>query len=95
MEDLSCLFNRENETYIVGDLNICSISEGNHEILKSLESYGFQERVKTPTHAEGRQIDHVLQYTPPLKSISCPIVLQFGQYFSDHDLLKIELLQVL
>ena len=46
-----------NTCIIVGDFNICSISEANHPVLQTLTAYGFQEMVKKPTHLRGGHID--------------------------------------
>ena len=95
LEDLLYLFNKEKETIILGDLNICYITERSHEILKAIERHGFQQKVRVPTHTDGHQMDHVLHYLPPGEHItSIQTVTQFGQYFTDHDLLLVNLCKV-
>ena len=88
LDDLHRLFNIQKETYIVGDFNLCYIEDRNHDILRSIENMGLQQQIKHPTHIGGRQIDHVFYYSPDSPAVP-PKVLQFGQYFTDHDLIQI------
>ena len=65
-------------------------------IIREIETLGFEQQLKQPTHSEGRQIDHVFLYTPHHESTLSPSpeVLQFGQYYTDHDLIQIDLSEV-
>ena len=78
----------------MGDFNLCFLTERQHQIFKRIEFEGFEQLIKEPTHTEGRQIDLVFHYSLPDKSNTGPNVLQFGQYFTDHDLIQISLNQV-
>ena len=85
---LSTVESREaNNTLIMGDFNICHTKEYFHEIYENLRKLGFKQLVEKPTHIEGRLIDYVF--------IACPnneiiyTVTQQAQYFTDHDLIKI------
>ena len=91
MQDLSELFDEQKTTIIVGDMNICSKEENNHTILKHLRTMRFKQKAKSPSHIAGRYIDHVHFYSPqPLRQ--CVEVSQFGQFFTDHDLMVIQML---
>ena len=88
--DLISVFDHKQETYIVGDFNICYNSEGNHKVIKAIEVLGFKQKIKGPTHIEGRQIDHVFVFMP--NSVVDPgvQVSQQSPYFTDHDILFIK-----
>ena len=93
MQDLSELFDEQKTTIIVGDMNICSKEENNHTILKHLRIMRFKQKAKSPSHIAGRYIDHVHFYSPqPLRQ--CVEVSQFGQFFTDHDLMVIQMLPI-
>ena len=87
--DLSEILDLSKETLIVGDLNICYISERNHLIMGFLERKGFRQLVSYPTHADGRQIDHVFHYSPKLALNHSLKLKQQSPYYSDHDILFI------
>ena len=93
LNDLHQLFNIKKETYLVGDLNLCYVEDRTHDILHCIENMGFLQQIKYPTHIGGRQIDHVFYYSPDSAAVP-PEVLQFGQYFSDHDLIQINMSKV-
>ena len=44
-------------TIIVGDFNLCYLSDNSHPIFESLREYGFHQLVEFPTHDKGRMID--------------------------------------
>ena len=81
------LFNVSKKTFVVGDLNICYLSQRNHQLLAYLEDEGFHQLVERPTHREGRMIDHILHYSPGSSVNKGLKVVQQSPYFSDHDLL--------
>ena len=64
IKDLYNLLEKSKETLIVGDFNICFLSEVHHPVIRFLISQGFQQLVKRPTQIEGRLIDHVYHYSP-------------------------------
>ena len=74
-------------TMVVGDFNICYVSEFSNCVFQALRIKGFQQIVKKPTHMEGRLIDLVF-FLCPDQSIYYE-VQQKAQYFTDHDLLTI------
>ena len=94
VEDLLSLFDGQKQTYIVGDFNLCYITERNNKIFREIELQGFKQLLKEPTHIEGRQIDLVFHYSMQAEHHSNLTVFQFGQYFTDHDLIKIVFEQV-
>ena len=73
------------EIIILGDFNICFISENDHKLIKALENIGFQQIVKSPTHEEGRLIDHVYVKNP---SKQYKIINQSLPYL-DHDVIHV------
>ena len=90
MEDLRSIFDDKKETIIVGDFNICFREENNHQIIKLLKSMKFDQKIMSPTHVQGRYIDHVYHYLPnPDENTTAVDVLQFGQFFTDHDMLLV------
>ena len=90
INDLEDMFDSSKKTFIVGDLNICAITEKNHPVLFRIAQLGFLQKVEYPTHIEGRQIDHVFFFLPPLSQDSlCVKVVQQSSFFSDHDILFI------
>ena len=87
IKDLLDNFDDTKMTVVTGDLNICYISENSHPIIRKLEAMKFKQSVKLPTHKQGRQIDHVFFYSPQFNECPKMDVLQFGQFFTDHDML--------
>ena len=94
MSDILSIFKKDRETFLIGDLNICFINERCNAILQWLEELGFKQQVKEPTHTEGRQIDHIFHYSPHPNTVSFANINQFGVYFTDHDMIQINLKQV-
>ena len=90
IEDFVSLFDDQKETVLAGDFNICYLEETNHPILRTLEALNFRQQVKMPTHVQGRLIDHIYFFSPRLDRAPDLEVLQFGQYFTDHDLLVVD-----
>ena len=64
MDDIRSMFDNKKETLIVGDFNICFREENNNQIIKLLKSMQFDQKIKFPTHVQGRCIDHVYHYLP-------------------------------
>ena len=61
-------------------------------MIEKLKSLKFQQRVQSPTHVLGRYIDHVYHFLPNYDENETIIdVLQFGQFFTDHDILLVEI----
>ena len=83
LEDLLSLYDKE-ETVIMGDFNLCYTQQRNHQIFKTIESLGFNQLVKSPTHIKGRMIDLVF-------SKSFFEVLQQSPFFTDHDILVVKM----
>ena len=87
LEDLCGLASSGNQTLIVGDFNICFLSDTSSPVFKELRNIGFKQIVKNPTHMEGRLIDLVF-----FRSQDTGIayeVKQQAQYYTDHDLIEI------
>ena len=92
LDDLTSVFDNKKETFVVGDFNICFKAESNHPMIEKLKSLKFQQRVQLPTHVLGRYIDHVYHFLPNYDENETIIdVLQFGQFFTDHDILLVEI----
>ena len=85
LSHLGSLLDTSKQTVILGDFNLCYLSQRNHPIFKFLESIDFHQMVENPTHIEGRLIDLVFLNDGNLKVD----IRQIAQYFTDHDLLEI------
>ena len=72
------------DTVIVGDFNLCFVDQRNHQIFRTLESLGFNQLVKKPTHIKGRMIDLVFS------KVSFEIIQQ-SPFFTDHDILLVKM----
>ena len=64
VEDLVGMITSGKQTLILGDFNICYISEFSNLVFQELRSKGFKQLVKHPTHMEGRLIDLVFFLNP-------------------------------
>ena len=87
LDDFKSMFDSERRTLLIGDLNICFLSEKNHPVLKALARLRFKQKVQRPTHELGRLIDYIFIYSPSLIGDAEVEVVQESPYFSDHDLL--------
>ena len=74
-------------TFLVGDFNICYLSERNHPIIRFIENMGFTQLAKLPTHKDGGLIDHVYLNKPNDSNFWRVKVVQQSPYFTDHDML--------
>ena len=92
IDDLEQLIEANKPTLIVGDFNFCSNEENTHPISAKLISLKFEQKVKHPTHVLGRCLDHVYFFSPDKNSNQTEVkVQQFGQFFTDHDMLVIQI----
>ena len=89
LDDMLKTIDLEKKTLLVGDLNICNASNANHPILQFLSQLRFKHNVVHPTHRDGHLIDYVSHYCP-CNTIEKIEVRQFGQYFTDHDMMIID-----
>ena len=85
LAQLTSLLEPPKHSLIVGDFNLCYLSERSHPIFKFLEARDFYQMVENPTHIGGRMIDLVFSNNSNLK---CN-VYQKAHYFTDHDILEI------
>ena len=88
IHDVSSMISSEKQTLIVGDFNLCYISDYSHQLFEALRVQGFQQIVKNPTHIEGRLIDLVF-----INNLDLDItyeVEQQAQFFTDHDLIEVK-----
>ena len=88
VKDLLSMIDQSKSTLIVGDLNICYLSQRSHPVISFLESNGFCQLVKSPTHVDGRLIDHVYHYTPEHANKEMNVEQQ-SPYYTDHDIIWI------
>ena len=86
-QDVFYLINSGKQTLIVGDFNLCYISDFSNQLFESLRVQGFKQIVKHPTHMEGRLID--LVFTNNLDLDITYQVQQQAQFFTDHDLIEV------
>ena len=84
VEHLKKIINREENTVITGDFNICYISNRKNKVTKYLENDGFSQLMNEATHIKGRHIDH-LYFRPGNKPVETPSVYRYSPYYSDHD----------
>ena len=50
------------KTLIIGDFNLCCLTETNHPIFKCLNGCGFYQLVNSPTHIKGRKRSHIHKF---------------------------------
>ena len=83
MDDIFGLVNVLKKTVIIGDFNLDA--HRNASIIEQLSLQGFRQMVKKSTHEQGGLIDHVYVNFKGVR------VMQRSVYFSDHDLIIVEL----
>ena len=81
---LTRLIDREMNTLVTGDFNICYISKRNNKVTKYLESDGFSQLMNEATHMKGGHIDHIY-FRPGNKPVEAPSIYRYSPYYSDHD----------
>ena len=87
--DFDDIFDPMQETIVVGDFNLCAMSEKEHTIMRYMKRLGFKQLVDKPTHIEGRTIDLVFAYDPDeIQAPSYGVKLQ-SPYFTDHDIVYV------
>ena len=84
--DIQKIISRK-KTLIIGDFNLCFLTETNHPIFQFLDSWGFYQLVNNPTHILGRMIDLVFINTET--DVENVEVLQQSPFFTDHDMIEI------
>ena len=77
----------DKKTVIIGDFNLCYLTETNHPLFKFLNRYGFHQLVKSLTHMKGRTID--LVFINAETGDENFRVSQQSPFFTDHDLIEI------
>ena len=77
----------DKKTLIIGDFNLCFLSEKNHPIFSFLKNSGFHQLIKSPTHMKGGMIDLVFTNEEIIDENSK--VSQQSPFFTDHDLIEI------
>ena len=74
----------DTSTLITGDFNICYSRNPKNRMSKGIETAGFKQLMKDPTHILGGHIDHVYW-----KAIDIdwkePVLERYSPYYSDHD----------
>ena len=90
INDLTNLISRQKETFLVGDINICYLSELHHPVIQFILSQGFTQLVKRPTHIKGRLIDHIYHRNPGVNKLLDDFKIHHcSPYFTDHDILSV------
>ena len=87
--DFEDIFDSMEETIVVGDFNLCAMSEKEHTIMRYMKRLGFKQLVKKPTHIEGRIIDLVFSYNPDENGETNIDVKFQSPYFTDHDIVYV------
>ena len=82
---LQLIHTEQKETFLCGDLNLCSKTESDHVIIQEILKLGFHQLVKYPTHEKGRYLDHIYVLNPSklYKAVHITHALL------DHDILSI------
>ena len=83
IHDLCRIIDHHQLAYIVGDFNLCYISQKDNRVVKDLKEMGFTQLVKHATHMEGGLLDHF--YTNALSDDVW--IQQQSPYFTDHDII--------
>ena len=86
LQHIKNMIKKDKATIISGDFNICYNTHRSNKITKFLETNGFIQLGKEPTHIQGRQIDHI--YFKSGKNIDAnPSLYRYSLYYSNHDAL--------
>ena len=84
--ELSNIIPKTSPCLLIGDLNICSMANPNHEVFTALRLLGFQLLISEATHYNGGKIDQAwLRSRPNYKEVSS--TMMYSPYFNakDHD----------
>ena len=87
LNDLCGLISSVKQTMILGDFNLCYMSESFHQLFQALKGMGYKQIVEDPTSIKGRLID--LAFISPTDSDVFKKAHQQSQFFTDHDLIEI------
>ena len=87
IEDLFGITDGRKQTLILGDFNICYLTENSHSVYQAINSRGYHQIVKSPTSLHGRLID--VAFLSPSNSDVHYEAKQQSQFFTDHDLIEI------
>ena len=77
------------QSIIVGDFNLCFVSQNVHPIFKFFKECGFLQLVKNPTHMKGRMIDLVFVDDDIFLDDVKFVLKQQSPFFNDHDVISI------
>ena len=81
IEKLTKIMNDRKITVILGDFNICAITEARDTVIEFLIRRGFKSLMMEPTQIMGRCIDHC--YIS--KNAEVAEIERYSPYYSDHD----------
>ena len=94
IDDISKLIDGTRETFILGDLNLCILSEPNSQILSWIVNQGFKQLITKPTHIQGRLIDCIFHFAPSSNNHSGMLAKQISPYFTDHDIISLHQVRI-
>ena len=77
------------QSIVLGDFNLCFLSENGHTIFKFFKECGFVQLVTDPTHMKGRMIDLVFVDDDIFLQKVKFKLSQCSPFFTDHDVIKI------
>ena len=81
---MEMLLEEEKAILIVGDLNLCYMTNKSNKVSKELKHCGLKQLMNHPTHIQGGHIDHV--YWRDASAMWMPPCLErYSAYYSDHD----------
>ena len=94
LEDFLSIMDLTKKTLLVGDLNICNAHQQDHPILDLMNQLAFKHNIQNPLYRSGHLIDFASHYCPE-NSIAKLEVQQFGQFFTDHDMIVVDILELM
>ena len=87
LKDLFTLIGPGKQTLVLGDFNLCYLTESFHLLFQAFRRMGYQQIVVNPTSINGRLID--LAFISPSALDVFDRAQQQSQFFTDHDLIEI------
>ena len=90
LHNLIAMITPGKSTLITGDFNICMLNHWKNRMTKGLESIGFIQKIRDPTHILGGHIDHVYWKDERSEWEDLEVEL-YTPYYSDHDALLVSM----
>ena len=84
IEEIRNICNMRKIVVIIGDVNLCYLTNKNNYLTSQLGNMGFSQIVNVPTHELGGCLDHVYIHKPIQSDIDF-LIETSSPYYSDHD----------